>query len=891
MPDFKLSDIVEKERNKNISLPTVQRGFVWKPYQIENLWDSLLRGYPIGSFVISPKVNSADEFELLDGQQRASAICLGFHNPSDQSGDADKTVSTFFRTSTANIMVFIDLAKPNGEYDNRKFLFRVITRSHPWGYRRQENQKTLESDNIAKAMRCYNLLNNYDYLLEPLDSFWPYDAYRPIPVGLFINAAINNRSLNELSLAIDKWRQGKSLTVASRQSDDKVNYYSVSAIYSAVQSMLANQRIPALLLDMETIYGGSENNTSLAQKTGHQDNELISADNEDNSAEHVEEAAHPNIEDRSIDEVENLFIRLNSGGTPLRGEELNYSILKAHISSELQTKIEERCKGLLYPARFITIAFRLFNLGKTRVTDKESITMKVKPKQFQRSIKAKKEEFIGFIEKAFLDTDTLGQFKSILSYEKTTNKAGLPAFIVTSLAEKAPEIVFMLLYRIVVKKDIIDDVLRKRVLGMITLFVWLGKGQKQKDHGKLLAAVWPCVRGLDAEKFWSHETIQRAMVPDDNGYQVLTPFPSYAKLLRLVPKGEDIRNLTRQKFADSESEYFDFISKIFNHKDLLLYAQRDSLFEWFHKIEGYQLDDTNRAFDWDHICPASAVRKKRNVHQALRDWYSSNGNMRAWPYSLNRSDQDSPPSDKLCCESEKEVAWWTTFCGCTTQREVNEYLLRSSFCVKEWLDLTSDVVKAKIKEVGVAKQVAYFILDRNIDLCKEWYNELGIDSFRYDTPTSKSLKEHLLTQLDSRMWNDDEKYEGDWYEHYLPLGKDNLYLYVGLDIEANTLKENHIRFGIWAYDKANDHELPLKVKVPKSLEETYLHEKSVVSGTFTLMSYSTSSLTSLLGEFYAWLGKFPDKEIRHIAMQKYADSIRKEYRDEVSGSGLGIQAS
>lgn len=390
MPDtnvgdcLRLIDIVEKERNRSISLPTVQRGFVWRPYQIENLWDSLLRGYPVGSFVLSRKVNSTDEYELLDGQQRASAICLGFYNPCGQSIENSNLGGTFFRTSTANIMIFIDLAKPSGDYDNRKFLFRVITKSHPWGYRRQENQKTLESDNITKAMRCYNL-NNYDYLRRPLNSFWPYDAYKPIPIGLFVDAAINKKSIDDLSASIDMWRKGKSLAVAGRQNDDKVRFYSVSDIYGAVQNMLDTQRIPVLLLDMERIYGSNENSAGLAQKTKHQDNDLVSSDNDDNSPAHMEEANQPNIEDRSIDEVENLFIRLNSGGTPLRGEELNYSILKAHMSSELQTRIEERCKGLFYPARFITIAFRLFNnLGKTRVTDKDSITMKVKPKQFQR---------------------------------------------------------------------------------------------------------------------------------------------------------------------------------------------------------------------------------------------------------------------------------------------------------------------------------------------------------------------------------------------------------------------------------------------------------------------------------------------------------------------------
>ena len=32
-------------------LPAIQREFVWRPEQIERLFDSLMRGYPIGSFL------------------------------------------------------------------------------------------------------------------------------------------------------------------------------------------------------------------------------------------------------------------------------------------------------------------------------------------------------------------------------------------------------------------------------------------------------------------------------------------------------------------------------------------------------------------------------------------------------------------------------------------------------------------------------------------------------------------------------------------------------------------------------------------------------------------------------------------------------------------------
>jgi len=69
---------LDSESSK-VMLPAFQRGYVWKPKQVETLWDSLLRGFPIGAFLVSEI--EADKNDLLDGQQRATAIAMGFYNP------------------------------------------------------------------------------------------------------------------------------------------------------------------------------------------------------------------------------------------------------------------------------------------------------------------------------------------------------------------------------------------------------------------------------------------------------------------------------------------------------------------------------------------------------------------------------------------------------------------------------------------------------------------------------------------------------------------------------------------------------------------------------------------------------------------------------------------
>lgn len=620
-----LNGLVECTRKGIFSLPTVQRGFVWKPHQIENFWDSLLRGYPVGSFVLAAPKDTSNEFEILDGQQRASSICLGYQNIF--APNTDKTGNDFFNTSNKEIVIFIDLAKPDYRNDNRKYLFRVITRSHPWGYQRRENQKTLEAIHVRQALNAYNI-EGYYYLEENLNYFWPYDSSNPVPFGLFVNGS----DIESVKKNIEAWRDEKPRSLMKKNEME----YDIEEIYTAVQEMLKHQKIPLMYLDLAKV---SEDKSGNDRTTSSADSELF--DNNYQSTKPNDEK----IEDRDVDEIENLFIRLNSGGTPLSGEELNYSVLKANITHEMQGQIEKKCIGLFKPPRFITIAFRLFSISGKSTNASESLRMRIKPKQFQRTMIANQNGFINFLSVHFLKGNLIEKVRELLFFHKDKNPIGLPPFICASLSEKAPEILFMLLYRLHVKKDKIDENIRPRVLGMLTLFYWLGRGKNQKDHQRLLRIVWPCVMHFETERFWSSETIERAMIDDE--YELLTPFPNKKDLKKIVPTdGNNIKRLTFSHIYNQASFYGDFINKIFFNRELILYSQREQLSEWFSELDGYYLDDTNRPFDWDHICPHSYIYNQRRIHQSLRDWYNSNGNFRAWPYPWNRGDGNLVPVTK-----------------------------------------------------------------------------------------------------------------------------------------------------------------------------------------------------------------------------------------------------
>ena len=176
---MKICDFYEKARQRRFDLPLLQRGFVWKPQQIEYLWDSLARRFPFGAFIVDD-LNAA-KVQILDGQQRATAMMLGF-------GCDDE----IFKLQAGRLRLFIDLFNPEKMFEDedfsRHYIFRCISRSHPWGYQLKDNNKTLQTFDIRQALSVYSV-GEKKYYDDDIKRFWPYDCYLPIPVELVMQAA------------------------------------------------------------------------------------------------------------------------------------------------------------------------------------------------------------------------------------------------------------------------------------------------------------------------------------------------------------------------------------------------------------------------------------------------------------------------------------------------------------------------------------------------------------------------------------------------------------------------------------------------------------------------------------------------------------------------------
>jgi len=181
---FSLQEIADwqlKIQSSKVELPSIQRGFVWKSKQIEDLWDSILRGYPIGSFLFS---KTGDKLYLMDGQQRATSIFLGYFDPFSPNG-----LTKAWAIKGELPVVWIDL-KPKTKPDTSKYLIRLTTNSHPWGYQSSFNDKKLSTSDRRKALELFKQHpeNKGGYTSFKNSTVFPFDCNCPLPLSFFINA-------------------------------------------------------------------------------------------------------------------------------------------------------------------------------------------------------------------------------------------------------------------------------------------------------------------------------------------------------------------------------------------------------------------------------------------------------------------------------------------------------------------------------------------------------------------------------------------------------------------------------------------------------------------------------------------------------------------------------
>lgn len=289
----------------SLTIPPVQRGKVWNAARIETLWDSIFRGFPIGALSVRHNKNSPHVYELLDGQQRATAITLGFEDFPCLDSKFDS-------------ILWIDLEACRGN-GGQPYRFFVTTASQPWGYAESSSETRNSLLSASERRDAANALDKWEEnQIKPYPfQLYPVKANYPVPYTLLRQSAEENSNLT--FAVFREWLKPR----ISKSLFEKLGTF-----------------IPTEKME--------ENFRQLCKK--------VSAISKDYTV-FLLDASNVTENDIAL-----YFTRIGKGGVVPSDEELAYSVLKSKLTSSFRTVIQDVHEeyGLASESRIAHLAIRLF---------------------------------------------------------------------------------------------------------------------------------------------------------------------------------------------------------------------------------------------------------------------------------------------------------------------------------------------------------------------------------------------------------------------------------------------------------------------------------------------------------------------------------------------------
>lgn len=615
---------------KELLLPPIQRGFVWKTKQIVDLWDSLLRGMPIGSLMLSKLSNgqvadtlgtqgakktkevSREAMGLLDGQQRTLAMLIGW--PASKS---------------TQHCLWIDLAE-NGPAGS-PFDIRLTTQAQPFGFQRVSHSRLSKHD--RKQAR-----EHYDKL-HPNPENKPKPDYKLFDLGGDQGLPHPWKAKSEPNQFVkvkDLWRDYR------KTCNDKTKFL---ALY---KDNLADERLSDLHDAFTRLESLEVPLILIPEHIGKSKMEVS-----------PNEAPHPLVL---------LFERIGRNGASLSAEDLLFSMIKHQWpkAQEWVNKIhnEVSVRAFMSATDYVMSAYRL-GAAEVGITDNP----RPSPNDFHRHLGA----VIGMNEEKskplrdYLDKDNPLElaFKSLfdlLAYRKDmTQDIGLPLPMMPHLPRGLTQV---LLRWIMLNPDsrIIEDN-REKVIAF-GLFWYLNV--LHDDKASKMA--FDVINKGNKDNFPANE-LYKALIASPNLEEVGLALP--------LESSEEIKKILNRDMCASPRTY----DAIFNHalskspqrelykrfcwrrKPILLWLQREYVTrefdELFRSDFGGLTDEDTVPYDFDHLCPQNHWGADwRNIFKVdedrLKDFYDGRhisgnciGNFHVLESSLNRSFGDAALAQKV----------------------------------------------------------------------------------------------------------------------------------------------------------------------------------------------------------------------------------------------------
>lgn len=582
-----------------VKLPDLQRGLAWKARQTELLWDSILRGFPIGSFIMSDTADG--RYYLMDGQQRYNAIAVGFG-----------------LTEDPGVRLWLDIRPPKVEKSTRQYWVKMTTTAHPWGFNNDDECTVLTSKHRRDALTAFGMKdrNIYKDRIELKDT-WPFAAGQPIPLDLLLEASHTSKDSEGFADAVmEGYKKASSETNLQKlDENDKKRIADMYNVFKDLDDYTVQYDILPLRI--------------------------------------IEKESSPEGKTQDESSLEILFNRLNTGGTRISQDDLNYSAVKAYWSGIKDTN-DLIAARFMPPSKLVMLAFRLALTeadGSQGIANPPSIP---RVRSIAKGNTAKDLDLKVRIEELYRRADPEDALSTKLGRIMTkvdswlgvtcgeyapTHLGGAPAFIRTSIARNSPEVYLLLMY--FASRAISDGSLvsGEDARGLALLLHWFGRDKKAAvtmvfNHLKENGETDSIRKGLSA-CFGSE-----LLIPVYSPYEMRQFFE--------IERDRDWSPWARKDYAPWH-DFYTTVSWWGNSvaQEMLLYAQReyiDAQFKLYDPAREDMWEKHNRPWDYDHIVPQNWIKERGRTRATYRDycdhWVGRIGNIGAIPFEDNRSKSD-----------------------------------------------------------------------------------------------------------------------------------------------------------------------------------------------------------------------------------------------------------
>jgi len=692
-----------------IALPMIQRGSVWRPQQVIELWDSLLQGMPIGSMMVSrigegisvrrpgsrrrELTTAGGGLALIDGQQRTLAMLIAW----SQTVEMDRRVWVDFADKPA---------------PGQLLRLRVTTENQPFGFKISEPSTRLSLGERRRAHSAFEEI--YGREKVSLEKAWPFASTPSLPVDLrrLIHLWCQNSSsawlvevakiLHELDgvTTLDReegtWKKVRVWeTLGPEQKDNALRRVYMLSI---ALSRLLNLELPLIRVD--------------------------------------ERFFNPESDEDSDPPLATLFKRIGTGGTPLSDADYVYSVIK-HLRPEAYDLVEtlqqdnKTVASLLTSTDLVMSTVRLAAVGWTPADGKPVPDMDNPSKRdFHRLLR--RGDFIGGRFLPLLQpperpaiAEYFNQIQSILSFRDDMDN-GLPRQAFPLLKRPLVQ-VLLLLAEVGYLQDSSNSGYRNDVLRLVMYWLVAVTDQPKATRlayeeitnplnsgrvlGKIirdrLIAEWAAVRLPAPEEIL--DVAGMAISANDTG----------------LMRGES--RFDAGKYLETDkSEICAFYRNqwwrpwTYQHP-ILLWLQRKMIAA---KFDGSPIAgrDEDTLFDYDHIVPYSHWGSWTGVGKGALPKFADGqihvigngiGNVRVWGSSLNCSDGDKSPLVKLKLDSNDSESLELLQDSVIAQSEI-----------EDWRSVSASPDKSRIwnQERALAFQRA--VERRTVNLYRDYYDAL-----------------------------------------------------------------------------------------------------------------------------------------------------------------------